>query len=377
MESLSRPVRVVHVLEATEGGTRRWLETVMLGLDPSRIRNSCICASRDLSFKESIKCFEDEGLDIYVVDMKREISPLEDVRAVYRLARLFRENDFDIIHLHSAKAGMLGRIAAWLSSSAPVIYTPHAFSFLASTFASPVFHLMEKTGRPLADVLMAVSESEAALAKQIGYREDQVQIVRNGGSAGESPCLKLGERNHGPTIGMVGALRRQKDPLTFIRACALLREQNRDARFCICGAGPLEEMARRTIDDLDLADVFDLAGNVDGIDARVQSWDVFVLPSRYEGLPYSLLDAMAASKPIVATRVPGIEEVIVDGESGLLVEPGDPEGLASAIGLLLDNDELARGLGEAARRRVEKSYRLDVQLSLLTGLYEDLARRAV
>lgn len=372
---LDRPIKVLHILEATEGGTRRWLEDIVLGLDLSRIESACICSlRRDPTFEASVETFRDRGVKTWIVDMRREVRPFSDLRAVWKIARILRNNDFDILHMHSAKAGMLGRLAAKVVGVRPVLYTPHAFSFLADNPFSPLFHLLEKWARSVTDMLVAVSDSEAKYAAGLGYDRDRIVTVRNSVDARLAPAPAGQAPPDRPCIGTVGALRPQKDPLTFVEAAGRLRSRGRPLRFCLVGDGPLRSRVQRRIAILGLDSVFDLPGRLDTVKPSMQEWSVFVLCSRYEGLPYALLDAMAMGKPVVATRVPGIEEVVVDGKTGILVEPGNPGELARAIKHLLDSPGLAAELGGAAFHRVSEGYCLKTQLDRLTDLYETIVK---
>lgn len=372
---LNRPVKVVHILEATEGGTRTWLENVMSAMDPSAIENACICSlRRDPAFQTSLTEFKKQGLKTWIVDMRREVRPIRDLSALFQIAQILRKNDFDIVHVHSSKAGMLGRIAALTVGVRPVLYTPHAFAFMSESYANFLYRALEKGAKRFTDVLVAVSKSEAEAAIRLGYNPRQVEIIFNGVDFKNINRLPEKENPDQRAVGMMAALRSQKDPLTFIDACALLYVQGRDLRFSLCGSGPLESRVRERIEKRGLTEVFELPGRITHRNSIISGWDVFVLSSRYEGLPYALLEAMAYAKPIVATRVPGIEELITDGETGLIVPPGNPEALATAIARMLDAPQLAARMGAAARKRTRERYSLNEQLEKLTALYERLGR---
>ena len=369
---MSGPVHVLHVLEATEGGTRRWLENVLFGLDPSRIRSSCICSvRRDPTFRATIDTFRQNNIHMWVVDMKRRPSPLVDTIGLCRIVRILRENRFDIVHAHSSKAGMLGRLAARIAGVRPVVYTPHAYAFQARSPFSCGYRFLERLAVRWAEKVVAVSEAEAKISLQLGYRPDQVVTIPNGVPVQTPKCE---DKVEAPTvIGFLAALRPQKDPATFIEAGRLLLDRHTDLRFVMFGTGPMLSNLQRQVRKWGLENAFEFKGRV--LDARthMRSWDVFVLSSLYEGLPYALLEAMAAGIPVVATRVPGVEEVIEDGETGLLVDPASPNALADAVERLLRDPHEGREMARKARETVAGRYSLDDQLRNLTCFYESIS----
>jgi glycosyltransferase involved in cell wall biosynthesis len=366
------PVRVVHIMEATAGGTRRWLEDVVSGLDPNRVRQACICSnSRGESFMNAVGAFRRRGVQVWIVNMKRAVSPYSDIHAISETRKILRANRFDVIHTHSSKAGLVGRIAAGLEGLGPVLYSPHAYAYLAGGVKAPAYFLAEMALRPLTDLVVAVSDSEAKCARKLGFQEGKIATVYNGVRdftlSGGTPA-HAGRR----VIGTVAGLRPQKDTATLLRSLGLLRQWGQEADLVVCGEGPQLPMLRRIARRLAIENSVEFAGWVQDVPRRLAAWDVFVLATHYEGLSYALLEAMAAGKPIVASRVSGVEEVLIHGECGLLVRPDCPEELAEAIRRLLDDPVRARHLGMAARRRAVERYGLDRQLEQLTILYQQL-----
>jgi len=374
---MNRPVRVLHVLEATGGGTRRWLENVVRGMSKERVIHACICAlRREPSFLDSVAEFENMGVKVWIVDMRRSISPLHDAVALRRIIRILKSRDFDVIHGHSSKGGMLARLAASAARGRPIVYSPHAFAFLdRTTPASRLYRLLEKMARPCTDHLLAVSESEARIAiEELRYAPSQVTAICNGIAVPNRPRDPCKPNSISRQIGMVAELRPQKDPAVFVKACALLHQRRKGLRFSLCGGGPLERRLRRQSARLGLDGVLRFEGLVPNPRPFLEQWEVFVISSRYEGLPYVILEAMAAGKPVVATRVPGIEDVVVNGKTGVLVPPGDANAMADAVACLLDDRDLAAHMGQAGYERVAARFRLDKQLWELAEFYERVAR---
>lgn len=364
-------INVVHVLEATEGGTRRWIEDVLFGLQHPQIKHALICAvRREPDFAETIVRLRAADIPVWVLDMRRAIHPWRDCLAVWRILKILRAGRFEIIHAHSAKAGVLARIAALLGSKSLVVYTPHAYPFLRGGWGGRLYHGLEKGLVRYTDMLLAVSRAEADTALALGHQADRVQTIVNGTAVSRSmsPFEKL---SGAPpfAIGTVARFCNQKDHESLIRAVAQLHDTGCRLTLEWCGAGPDMERARQLVLQLGIAECVFMPGRVNDVSKRMARWDAFVLSTHYEGMPYSLLDAMAAGLPVVATRASGVEEVIVHKENGLLVEPGSADAISRGLQKYLADQEFARGMGEAAREHVRLNYSLERQLDQLTAFY--------
>jgi glycosyltransferase involved in cell wall biosynthesis len=368
---MSRPVRVLHVLEATEGGTRRWLENVVRGVDPSRVRSSCICSTlRDESFLETVDDFRGRGVDVWVLNMRRAPRPVCDALNVVKIGRIIEGGQFDVVHAHSSKAGALVRLAARGKNASRVVYTPHAFSFLAGGLTAPAFSAFERQARRWTWRLVAVSEAEREAALRLGYEPGAVCVIENGVEIPEAPSAPSVPAR---MVGFIGGLRRQKDPLAFVSACGHVHRRRREARFVVCGDGPLRHGCQSLAADIGFGGTMRFTGWRDDPRAELEALDIFVSCARYEGMSFALLDAMAAGRAIVATRVPGNDEVIRDGETGLLAEAGDARALADCIVRLMDEPALAARLGGRARQVAAERYTVERQLEMLESFYESAA----
>ena len=364
-------INVVHVLEATEGGTRRWIEDVLLGLQHPQIKHSLICAvRREPDFADTIVRLRAADIPVWVLDMRRAIHPWRDCFAMWRIAKILRAGRFEIIHAHSAKAGVLARIAALFGSKAIVVYTPHAYPFLQGGWVGRLYHELEKGLVRYTGILLAVSRAEADAALTLGHDADRVQTIVNGTAVGRTLGSSDRVSGGGPfVIGTVARFCNQKDHESLIRAVAQLRDSGCRVALEWCGAGPHIERARQLVLQLGIADCVSMPGRVNDVSNRMARWDTFVLSTHYEGMPYALLDAMAAGLPVVATRAPGVEEVIVQKENGLLVEPGSADAIFRGLQEYTVDPEFARGMGGAAQEHVRLHYSRERQLEQLTAFY--------
>jgi glycosyltransferase involved in cell wall biosynthesis len=308
--------------------------------------------------------------------VRRPLSVWRDVLGVLELLALMRREQPHIVHVNSAKAAALGRIAAWLGRVPIRIYTVHGWAFRAhSGTASTLYLWAERFLRPLTTVTVCVADSErrAGLAART-CEEGTTVVIRNGVDPRE---FKAGEHHPGPPrLVTVGRLQAPKDAVTLVRALAALRGRSFEA--VLVGDGPDRPTVEEEVRRLGLESAVELLGERDDVPELLRTADVFVLSSRSEGLPLSILEAMAARLPVIASNVGGVSEVVVDGDTGLLVPPGDPQSLAAAIERLLEDQALGRRLGEAGRIRVAEHFDLAAVHQAHLDLYRRvLARRGL
>jgi glycosyltransferase involved in cell wall biosynthesis len=368
-------LRVVHVMEATEGGTRRWLENIVTGLDPSRVEQACICSvRRDAYFMNTVDAFRARGINVWVVDMARSISPVADLRAVVQIQRILKDCSFDIVHAHSSKAGLLARIAARLAGVRTVVYTPHAYAFLAGGAKGWLYRAGEMLLRFCTDHVVAVSQSEAALSRQLGHSPKRITVIPNGVDVGKFRVLNKPSDVEVPVLLSVMSFRKQKDHHTLLQAYSMLRQKGIRFRVVLCGDGPLLEDARKLSVELDLGKEVEFAGWAGDVPERLADADVFLFSTHYEGLPYALLEAMASGKAVVASDVAGVREIIENAQDGFLVPESNPKAMADAMMALLSDVGFRQAIGKAARKKVEEQYSLESQIENLTLFYESMRK---
>ena len=384
-----RKIRVLQVLEATVGGTRRHLSLLVTHLDPSRFEVSVICSvRRDPSFIEDLRRMEEREVEVAVVSMTRHISPLKDLFACLRIWRLIRQRRCDIVHTHSSKAGVLGRMAARLVGVPVILHSPHGFAFQADLgkMKSSFYRGIERVMGRLTTRLVCVSESEReiALVNRIAYKHD-MNVIPNAvdpswwdvGVDGERKRREIGIPPDHLIVGMVGDLRPQKGYEYYLDAAAQVLKHFPNVTFLILGDGALREELERRVRRLNIEKSVRMMGYRADIAEIYPLMDVFVLTSLWEGMPYSILEAMAARRPVVATRIPGSQDVVLDGITGMLVPPRDKDAIAQAIPELLHDPTKRKNMGEEGKRRVEDRYELQNQIESLEALYEDMLAHRV
>jgi glycosyltransferase involved in cell wall biosynthesis len=318
-----------------------------------------------------------------VVGLGREIAPLSDVRALAGLHRLMRAWRPAIVHTHTAKAGLLGRIAARAAGVPTVVHTYHGH--VLRGYFSPVktalFRWLETRLAAAADALVAVSESVKQDLVTLGIAPStRIRVIRLGLDlahlAGELPhgCLRREAAIpvDAPLVGMVGRLVPIKDVPTFLRAARLVGEARPGARFALVGDGEERPALESLCREVGLDGRATFFGWRRDLAAVYGDLDVVVNASLNEGTPVALIEALAAGKPVVATRVGGTPDLLGEGERGRLVPAGDPESLARAVLETLEGSEASRRRARAGREYVLAHHSSDRLVRDVDALYRDL-----
>jgi glycosyltransferase involved in cell wall biosynthesis len=300
--------------------------------------------------------------------VRRPIRPWRDLAGLVELSRLLRRERPQILHASSSKAGVLGRLAAAVTRVPIRIFTVHGWAFAAyDGLPSFLYRVTDRLMAPLTTVTICVSERERAAGLEAGTcRAEQTVVIRN--AVDVAAALRSGHDRVTPMLIAVGRLKAPKDFMTLIRALATLPEGSFEA--LIVGDGPDRAAVESEIRDLGLGGRVRLAGERRDVPALLAASDLFVLSSRSEGLPVSVLEAMAAELPVVASGVGGLSELVVDGETGILVGPGDARALGAALGRLIEDRELRRRLGAAGRDRAETLFDLGAFRAAHVELYD-------
>lgn len=356
--------RIAYVITHSEiGGAQAHVAGLLQGLR-DRIE-AVVMAGGDGPLFDTASALGAEAVRLPLLD--NALSPLRAAAALSQLMQALRRARPDLIHAHSGKAGALARAAAAMLGI-PVVYTVHGFAFKAAAPARQriASRLAEWPLAPLTTRLICVSEAERAMSRALPIPASRVSVVRNGipdTPERADPAAPLRR------IAMVARFAPPKRPDLVIRAFAAAALA--DCELAIAGDGP-ERAAMGALGETLSPERVALPGNVSagGIAALLASAQAFVLASDHEGFPLSVLEAMRAGLPVVATDLPGIREQLDDGRCGILCQAGDTAALAAALRRLARDATLRARLGAAARQRWERCYGLEPMAEATWDIYQ-------
>ncbi|MDE2485637.1 MAG: glycosyltransferase family 4 protein [candidate division NC10 bacterium] len=325
-----------------------------------------------------------EGADaILIPHLGRKIRPLHDLLAFAEMYAKIRQGRYTIVHTHSSKAGILGRWAARLAGVPIIVHTPHGHVFYGYYERVPtyLFTVLERLTARITDKIITLTEAgiREHVERRIAPREKFISIHSGVDLAPYTelpPDPAAARKRFGLSpdclvVGSVGRFEPVKGYDILLRAAGLLRTRQPKVQFLLAGEGEEAPHLKRLAEELQVDDRVFFPGWQQELPHVLSALDLFVLPSRNEGMGRVLVQAMAMGTPIVATRVGGIPEVLGEGETGLLVAPDDPVELAAAIERLLTDRELAGKIGEAGRRRAS-AYSADKMVADIESLYDTL-----
>ncbi len=381
-------ITVCHVItKLTVGGAQETVLRICAGLDRSRWRPLLVTGPE--VGEEGDLFAEAEAAEVPVAVVRplvRPISPTRDAAAFAALVRIFRQERPAIVHTHSSKAGLVGRAAALVARTPAIVHTQHGWA-LRSQSGRSVWAAYRVAERALARrtdriVVVADRDCEVGLRHGIG-RPEQYAVVRSGVDLGTFASAfdarsraearrRLGLPLEAPVVGAVTRLAPVKDPANLIRAFAVVLDTRPAARLVLVGDGPLRAECEALVARLGMAERVHFAGVRRDVADLMAAFDVTALSSVDEGLPRTVLESMAAGVPVVATRVGGVPEVVVDGATGVLVPSADAAALAAGLGRVLDDPAWSAGLARAARSAIG-DFDAGTMVRRTEALYDELA----
>jgi len=304
----------------------------------------------------------------------RAIHPVRDLRAVAELTEAVREFNPDLLSLHTAKAGWIGRVVA-SRLGIPALYTPHGWPFgnRFSPLARYAFRFVERAASKGAAAVVCVCEHEKELAVRLRVSDAaHLRVIYNG--VHDVPPEMLAKPAASPVrIVSVARFAAPKDHETLLRSMALM--QGQPWELDLVGEGPGEPRARALARTLGIGNRVRFLGYQPDPAAVLARAQIFVLSTRSESFPRSVLEAMRSGLPVVASRVGGVPEAVTEGANGLMVPPGDPPGLAGALSRLLSDGKLRQQIGLEARHRYEARFRFERMAEETLAVYDTFTPR--
>ena len=328
---------------------------------------------------------EEAGIPCHLIEpLTREVNPIKDLLALHQLIRLFRQEQPALVHTHTSKAGVLGRLAAWVTGVQNVVHTPHGHVFYGhfGGLTSWVFLQIERVLAKRTSKLIALTEAERDehLARGVG-RADNFAVIPSGIDLDRYRSL-VGVRGQRPAcfacppdaivVGSVGWLTQIKGHQYLIEAIARLKPTFPRLHLVLIGSGGLRDDLKALAARLGIRESVTFTGEQSDVPECLASMDVFVLPSLNEGMGRALVEAMAAGRPVIASRVGGVPALIQDRRNGLLVPAGDAHALSEALSEFLRRPHWAKELGTAASESVGKRFQAAEMVHAIEAVYEEV-----
>ena len=374
----------IHTLPIVSGsGINTFLS--MQGMDKTLYEVDLACAPGG----RLIPLVEENHMEVRTFkNMVQPLRPFKDTLALIDLTAFLRKNPYHIVHTHNSKAGFLGRLAAKLVGVPVIVHTVHGFAFHDEEplWRQMLFRNLERLASRWSDRMIFISQPliDWALKDHI-VGEDKITKIYSGIQLDKFHPVKSEEKDQirskwslqkeEAVVGIVSKLWEGKGHTVLIEAFKLLKEKIKDAKLVIVGEGYLYDELFRRVGNNGLRDSVLFTGFQMDVSEIIATFDVAVLPSFFEGMGRVILEAMAMEKPIVASRVGGIPDLIDQGINGLLVRPGDARELADALERVLSDNGLAKKLGKEGRKKIKDQFSADVMVRSIEKLYRELLAR--
>jgi glycosyltransferase involved in cell wall biosynthesis len=375
-------IRIAYIFEPTSGGMGRHVLDLVTELSKN--------PEFEVHLIHSLKRADNKYMDrlsalgkhitVHEVPMLRQISLIEDTTALFGILNCLSSfGPFDVVHSHCSKAGAIGSFAARLASVPKIVFTPHAYHSVGlSGWKQQIYQFLETLCGMLCHHIVVVAPEEKSYALEYKLAPiEKICLIYNGIKVPDLSNFQcdrqrirqnLNLADHTRLIGSIGRLSYQKDPLLFIELAARRAKKYSlaEEQYVMLGEGELGEQIKSLVEQYKLVDRVHLLGFRSDVHTILAALDIYVMHSRYEGMPYAVLEAMGHALPIISTKVWGVTELLQDG--GILTDIGDLDGLDMAIDRLLNKDAREQ-MGQANRQRLEQQYSFENMLNAVMNIY--------
>jgi glycosyltransferase involved in cell wall biosynthesis len=385
------PLRVLHIItRMIVGGAQENTLLSVEGLDKMPEYDVYLMSGLDHGREGELLTRARETTQLIIVpELGRAISPLNDIRAFWKLYRLIKDGRYHIVHTHSSKAGVLGRITAWLAGTPFVVHTLHSLVFhdYQPWIVNRTWRVIKKICAPMTDHFISVSRiiSEKAIAANID-KPEKFSTIYSGMELdwflhAKFDSAKVREEfsipQDAPVVGKIARLFPLKGHDQLMDAAPEIVRRVPNVRFFLIGDGILLEHLQERAKNYGILENFVFAGLIDRerIPELISAMDVVVHTSLREGLARVLPQSLAMGKPCVSFDIDGAPEVVINDQTGYLVEPFDSVGLADSIAKILENSELRVKMGEEGRKLVDPPFRAETMVRQISDVYQMLVKR--
>ena len=365
--------RLAYVINnLTVGGAEKLLLSTVKKLSKEKY-DITVCSM--LHGKALLKDFEKSGVKVVCLNMHNK----RDIRGFFKLYHFFKSNKIDIVHTHLLEADLLGRFAAILANVPVIISTDHRvddWRMNSKRLKTKIRFILNRIACNHSKGIIAVADNiKNHLIKNEKINPVKIYVIKNGIEIQECNGSSI-RKKKGDTIvlGNIGRLSKEKGHEYLLKAFKQAKTKCSNIKLLVAGDGPLRLSLEKFAHDLDISADVTFLGVLDDIPAFLNKIDIFVLSSLQEGLPIALLEAMAAEKPIIATTVGGIPEVVENGLDGILVDAANVHELKHAIISVIQNEDKRGEMGQNAQKKVEEYFDLDNTVDELESLYDNLLK---
>jgi len=363
------------------GGAQKVAISLCEKLDKNKFETVLICGCGGILDEET----KNKIRVIFVKDLVREISPIKDLKALYSICKILKKEKPDIVHTHSSKAGIIGRLSAKLSGIKNIVHTIHGFSFndTQSFFKKNLFIFLEKTGAAISKYLIPVSVENITkgLRYHIGKKEQYEYIklgidINNFKNFKDTPSLKkeLNINEQDFLVTTIGPFKPQKNLTDFIKVAKNISEKNKQFKFVIVGDGTLRPQFEKLIEEYNISNNIFLIGWRRDISNILNSSDIFAMTSLWEGLPISTIEAMCCGLAPVVNDVDGQREIVKDNINGFLIKPYDISSMTEKILFLANNNEIRKSMGKTAKESINEEFSIDYMIYKHEQLYDKIIK---
>ncbi len=379
--------KVVIISETIMDGVGKHIVDVVSHLDLSAFELTIIHSSKRLDYRfYEMKEKLIDVVDFFEVnELIREIHPVLDSKAFMQIYKILKRVHPDIVHCHSSKAGVVGRLAARCLGVNRIFYTPHAYAAQNRTLSDrkkKLYLLAEKwLERFATTAVLNVSEGERTFALENGIgTESKLRVLYNSvepalvkeeekQSIKEAIAGEFGLSSNKIVIGTVARLYTQKNPFEFLEIAKRVCDKNSDAVFAWIGEGEFLESAREWVKERELVDRILFLGHRKGIEKYHMWFDIYLTSALYEGLPYTLIEALSASTPIVASDVIGNNELVIHEKTGYLYSLGECDKAVMYLQKLIETPTLREEMGNEGHALFKEKFDLDKMIQQYVELY--------
>jgi len=378
--------KVLHIITRLDkGGSAENTFLTAIGSDKKSCYVTLMSGPVENPQQDRRKQIEECGINyIFIPELARDINPINDLKTLFKIYKFSVKEKFDIVHTHTSKAGLLGRLAAKIAGIPIILHTPHGHVFFGyfGPLKTKIFIFFEKLASRITDKIVSLTnrEKEDYLAYKIA-NEDKLVVIYSGVELNKYKELpfnenqnfkkELGIPENSLLVGTVGRLVPVKGPEFLIKAAKHIISKYPDTFFIFTGDGHLRQDLEKQALELGIENNIIFLGWRDDAAKILSVYDVFVLPSLNEGMGRVLVEAMALGKPIVASDIGGIPDLVTHGENGFLVPPKNPKELAKYIQILIEDKEKRDKMGLAGKK-MAMNFRAENMVEKIAKLYEEL-----